>query len=73
MEQSGLTIDELEALAEARLLVPDRPDGRYRPKLVGWGKKLAFLLREGWDIESIKRWIKERWETGNPRQWPPDR
>ena len=73
LKQSGLTRDELESLAEAGLLLPYRLDGRYRPKLVGWGKKLRYLLREGWDIEEIKRWTKERWKSGNPRQWPPER
>ena len=71
-QQSGMTNDNLKELEEARLLNPDTQDGRYRPKLAGWGKKLSYLLKEGWEIEAIKRWSKERWKTGNPRKWPPE-
>ena len=53
-EQSGLNEGDLRRLEEARLLVPDSPDGRYRPKLAGWGKKLAYLLGEGWEVGEIK-------------------
>jgi hypothetical protein len=53
--------------------VPDTKDGRCRPKLVGWGKKLAYLLGEGWSVEEIKKWSKDRWKSGNPREWPPSR
>jgi hypothetical protein len=70
---SGLTHENLKKLEEARLLVPDTKDGRYRPKLAGWGKKLAYLLEAGWEIDEIRRWSKERWKTGNPREWPPER
>ena len=38
----------LSKLQEARLLLQDTTDGRYRPKLVGWGRKLAYLLQKGW-------------------------
>jgi hypothetical protein len=72
-QQSGLDPGNLSKLREARLLLPDTKDGRYRPKLAGWGKKLAYLLREGWRVEEIKVWSKERWKAGNPRQWPPDK
>lgn len=72
-EQSGLDKENLRRLEEARLLLPDRPDGRYRPKLAGWGRKLAYLLEEGWEVDEIKRWAKGRWKTENPREWPPDR
>jgi hypothetical protein len=72
-QQSGLTSENLIKLEETRLLVPDTKDGRYRPKLVGWGKKLAYLLGEGWGIEEIKIWSKERWKSKNPREWPPKR
>jgi hypothetical protein len=34
----------------------------------GWGKKLAYLLREGWEIEKIQAWAKGRWEAENPRK-----
>jgi hypothetical protein len=47
-QQSGLDPGNLSKLREARLLLPDTKDGRYRLKLAGWGKKLAYLLREGW-------------------------
>jgi len=67
-QQSGLTSENLKELEEARLLVPDTNDKRYRPKLVGWGKKLAYLLGEGWGIDVIRRWSKERWKSGNPRE-----
>ena len=50
-EQSGLSENDIQVLKEARLLLPDRPDGRYRPKLAGWCKKLAYLLAEGWEID----------------------
>jgi hypothetical protein len=72
-QQSGLDPDDLLKLGEARLLLPDTQDGRYRPKLAGWGKKLAYLLAEGWGIEEIKAWAKGRWKAENPRQWPPAR
>jgi hypothetical protein len=72
-EVSGLTPEELAALADARLLLPDRPRETYRPKLAGWARKLSYLLHDGWTILEIKNWAKERWETGNPREWPPDR
>lgn len=35
---SGLTNEELEKLREYRLLLPDTKDGKYRPKLAGWGR-----------------------------------
>ena len=69
--QSGLGAEDLPKLEAARLLLPDVKDGRYRPKLAGWGKKLTYLLREGWEIEEIKTWAKGRWKSGNPREWPP--
>ena len=59
--QSGLTKEELQKLEEYRLLVPDTKDGKYRPKLVGWGKKLKAKLLDGWSWEKIKEWTKERW------------
>jgi hypothetical protein len=70
-KQSGLCPDDLSKLEAARLLLPDTKDGRYRPKLAGWGKKLAYLLKEGWGVEEIQAWAKGRWKAGNPRQWPP--
>ena len=72
-DQSGLTPDDLAALEAARLLLTDRPSGRYRPKLKGWACKLVYLLREGWTIAELRSWAKGRWHTLNPRQWPPDR
>lgn len=69
--QSGLTPDNLAALEAARLLLPDH-GGRYRPKLAGWGRKLAHLLGEGWTIDELKAWARGRWSTPNPRAWPPD-
>jgi hypothetical protein len=71
LENSGLSKVELSRLEDIRLLVPDTKDGRYRPKLVGWGKKLAYLLGAGWDVDEIKQWSKERWNSDNPRVWPP--
>lgn len=71
-EQSGLSKKDLERLETIRLLLPDKDD-LYRPKLAGWGRKLAFLLDQGWDLNEIKAWAKGRWKTSNPRQWPPRR
>lgn len=71
--QSGLSIENLKLLENARLLIPDTRDGRYRPRLAGWGKKLAFLLNEGWDLSEIKRWTHDRWSADNPKEWPPER
>lgn len=68
---AGLTGEELARLEEARLLLPDR-EGRYRPKLAGWAGKLAYLLRAGWSVESIKAWARGRWSSADPDQWPPD-
>ncbi len=72
IEQTGLSTESLSLLENARLLVPDA-EGLFRPKLVGWGGKLAYLLDEGWSIDEIKKWSKERWDQDNPRQWPPKR
>jgi len=71
--QSGLTATQYEALVAARLLVPEGEGRYFRRKLVSWAKKLAHLLNEGWSMAEIKRWSRERWQTGNPRQWPPKR
>jgi hypothetical protein len=71
-EQSDLSHDDINRLHDVRLLVPDR-DGKYRPKLAGWAKKLAYLLGEGWELAEIKRWAKGRFQTGDPKKWPPDR
>lgn len=71
-EKSGLSSENLAQLEEARLLLPDR-DERYRPKLVSWGKKLAYLLNNGWENTDIRAWTNGRWKTSNPRQWPPIR
>jgi hypothetical protein len=70
-ELSGLSSDQIELLIHARLLVSDR-QGKFRPKLVSWAKKLAYLLDEGWMIDEIKQWSKERWSLADPKQWPPD-
>ena len=72
-DQSGLTAREVAQLHEAHLLVPDTKAGLYRAKLVGWAGKLAFLLRQGWDIAEIKDWARERWTHPDPRRWPPER
>jgi hypothetical protein len=71
--KSGLAPDDLSRWEAARLLLPATKDGRYRPKLADWGKKLAYLLGEGWEIEGIQAWTKGRWKMKNPRKWPPDR
>jgi hypothetical protein len=71
-EQSGLSHSDVERLYEVRLLVPDH-DGKYRPKLAGWAKKLAYLLGEGWELYEIKCWAKWRFQTDYTMQWPPDR
>lgn len=72
VDQAGLTEAQLDELQRARLLVPDR-EGRYRPKLAGWARKLAELLASGWEIPEIKAWSSGRWSTPNPRAWPPAR
>ncbi|NMC58444.1 MAG: hypothetical protein GYA51_03515 [Candidatus Methanofastidiosa archaeon] len=61
-QQSGLSLEEIDKLEEYQLLVPDTKDGRYRPKLVGWGKKLKEKLFTGWDYEGIKLWSRNRWD-----------
>jgi len=71
--QSDLTPANLAALEGARLLLPDRPSGLYRPKLVGWARKLAYLISEGWQLEEIRAWSRGRWSTSNPREFPPER
>jgi len=71
-ERSELRPSALEQLASARLLLPDY-QGKYRPKLVGWAAKLAYLLAEGWSLAEIRAWSRGRWSTSNPRQFPPDR
>lgn len=72
-ELAGLTPGDLDRLGAARLLNPDTKDGRYRPKLAGWGRKLGELLRAGWEIDELRAWARGRWHTANPRAWPPDR
>jgi len=72
-KRSGLSHADLIQLEEGRLLLPDTPEGRYRPKLEGWGHKLAYLLGDGWKLDEIKRWSKSRFKSNDPRQWPPDR
>jgi hypothetical protein len=72
-EQSGLNSHDLSLLESARLLLPDTKDGRYRPKLAGWGRKLAYLINEGWTMDEIKAWAKGRWKSPNPRHWPPEK
>ena len=72
-KRSGLTPQTLAQLEAARLLLPDTKDGHYRPKLASWGRKLAYLISQGWSGDEIKRWAKGRWSTPNPRRWPPDR
>jgi hypothetical protein len=72
-DRSRLTDRELSQLLEAHLLLPDTTDGRYRPKLITWAIKLAYLLRRGWEIDEIKAWSVGRWKLGNPRRWPPRR
>ena len=59
--QSGLSIGEIDKLEEYRLLMPDTKNGRYRPRLVGWSKKLKNKLIIGWTYEEIKEWTRERW------------
>jgi hypothetical protein len=71
-EKSGLSQTDLIHLEEARLLLPDKSIF-YRPKLVSWGRKLAYLINAGWSMSEIKAWSRSRWETNNPRLWPPDR
>ena len=66
-------IDIIEDLESARSLMPDTKDGRYRSKLIGWARKLEFLLREGWELDEIKRLSVGRFKTVNPKQWPSER
>ncbi len=72
-EESGLTVADLAQLADAHLLLPDTKAGKYRPKLIGWGRKLAYLIQDGWDVSEIKAWAMGRWASKDPRKWPPDR
>ena len=72
-ELSGLSADSLAALESVRLLIPDRPSGKYRPKLLGWAAKLAYLLGAGWNLEELRAWARGRWATDNPRLFPPRR
>jgi hypothetical protein len=60
--QSGLAKDEFEKLEQCCLLVSDTKEGKYRPKLVGWGKKLKDKLSKGWTYEEIKQWKKRKVE-----------
>ena len=61
MQEKQYKKEELEKLGEYRLLVPDTTDGRYRSKLVGWGKKLKDKLIQEFSCEEIKNWTKHRW------------
>jgi hypothetical protein len=70
-KRSGLSPADLAALNDSRLLLPDRGD-LYRPKLASWAGKLAYLLRAGWSLTEIKAWTRGRWQTPDPRRWPPE-
>jgi len=70
--EAGISSKDLQKLMDIRLIVPDTPNGRYRPKLLGWAKKLAYLIDEGWELIEIKRWASGRFDSENPKQWPPD-
>lgn len=71
-QQAGLKQIDLQLLEAAGLLnLTQRDPDRYRPKLVSWGKKLAYLLEAGWSIDEIKTWSQLRWSWPNPRIWPP--
>jgi hypothetical protein len=70
---TGLSLEDLDRLEAARLLRPSRKGHLYKLKLVGWGGRLAYLLREGWSIAEIKAWARGRWSAPDPRQWPPHR
>jgi hypothetical protein len=70
-ERSGLSQADLAALNDYRLLLPDHGD-LYRPKLASWASKLAYLLRAGWSLSEIKTWTRRRWQTPDPRHWPPE-
>ena len=75
--ESCLTKDDVAHLEKTGLLRPtystgwDPAEVYYRPKLASWGKKLRFLLDEGWTLDEIKKWSKERWSWADPRVWPP--
>jgi hypothetical protein len=71
-ERSGLSLAELAALNDSRLLVPDHGE-LYRPKLGSWAAKLAYLLRAGWSLAELQAWARGRWSTPDPRAWPPER
>jgi hypothetical protein len=71
-ERSGLSLADVEALKAVRLLVPDHGD-LYRPKLASWAGKLAYLLRTGWSLAELKAWARGRWQSPDPRRWPPER
>jgi hypothetical protein len=71
-KQSGLSLDGFEKLSRLRLLLPDHEE-KFRPKLLKWAAKLSYLLKQGWKPEEIKRWAKGRFQTGDPKQWPPER
>ena len=73
--ESGLSRADVWELEAAGLLLPTHTDPApsYRPRLVGWARKLAYLRGEGWTLDEIGAWAKGRWSTANPRQWPPGR
>jgi hypothetical protein len=70
--ESGLSLDSLEQLSAVRLLLPDH-EGKFRPRLLRWARKLASLLDQGWNLDEIKRWAKGRFRAANPSQWPPNK
>ena len=72
---SGLSRADVWELEAAGLLLPTHTDPApsYRPRLVGWARKLAYLRGEGWTLDEIRMWVNGRWSTANPRQWPRDR
>lgn len=72
-KQSGLSLTNLARLLKVRLILPDTNEGLFRPKLASWATKLAYLLNTGWEIDEIRNWADGRWETADPRDWPPNR
>ncbi len=71
---SGLSRADLWELEEVGLLRPTHttPAPEYRPRLVNWARKLAYLRWEGWTLDEIGACARGRWDTDDPRQWPPE-
>ena len=76
VRRAGVPPEFARDAVRRRLLRPDvgrgGDMGRYRPRLVGWLKKLHALRAAGMSWAEIRAWTRRRWQPGHEheRVWP---